>query len=663
MLTLFSVFSDHALYQAESWLTLRGLADAGAVCTAAIRDGDKIFSECSAAVGADGHFSVDLYTPKASYKTYEITVTDGKETVLLHDILFGEFWMASGQSNMELTNRFQPECPEMLEALKGHHIRIFKQEYGAWDKFSIEPEDTTPGKWLTVEDSAELCDVSACATAWALDVIKAFEAEKKEIPVGYLNVSWGGTQLEGWIPLEAMLADAETEAFLRQYGMWSGKENWNKRDDTTWGNLNYQQISAMYNRKIAPVRGARVRGILWYQGEGDCGHEHRSHFYGRLLSMYHDFYKKEFAADEEHFPMLSSLLYPWVYGESGETRMGYVNRAFVDTAVAEPEKFIFCPLADLPPVWGANQGNHPIHPTHKYRLGARMARLSLANAYGAAVQPRAATPVSCERDGGALILKFRDVGSGLSLKANRARPLYIAGADGLYLPADCEILDPDTLKVWHPYLEAPVHCAYCFNSFEPGATLWAGDYPVAPFATDRESTLLHIEAKPFTDFERTSTWEPHSDASGRLDFYYHPIWRSVGASEVCFDDAFVCAGETRSVRVSGSENPFAAAVKSFDYGRLDLENYASMELKLYHRGTLNASLEIVSVSEDGAERTESRPMVRVGDAEHFFGSYSVDLSGIAGKVSEIRFVFSVDDDQHFCYVNIGKIVLVPKKNA
>lgn len=657
MLHLFSVFSDHALFQADAALNLRGKSDASARIEAKIiRDGAEITAGCGTAA-ADGHFSVSLHTPAASLEPCEIRVTDGNDTMVIADILFGELWIASGQSNMELTNVYQPENPAMIGELQSHPIRIFWQEYGNMERFSLEPEEETKGRWLTMDDAEGLRDVSACGTAFVLAVCRGFEQSGKKVPVGFLNVSWGGTILESWIPVNVLLSDKQVSDVLTEHKFWTGAEHYNE-----WNDLNYMQIGAMYMRKIAPVYGVKVRGVIWYQGESNCKCwvGKTGQHYARLLRLYYAHYCREFAADENAFLMISSLLFPWIYGESGETRMSYINQAFIDTAVEAPDKFVFCPISDIPPTWAANRNNCPIHPTNKYRVGARMAALALANIYGSGHQKSAATLVSCTQDGSALIVRFRDVGTGLFLRESHARPLYIAGEDGLYLPADCTILSPDTIRVSHPYLEKPVNCAYCFSSFEHGATLWAGEYPVAPFATDRETEVIHIEAKPFLNPERVSVWEIHNASSSENNVFYRPIWIPDEGCEVCRDEAFVCPGEAYSVRAEGKKNPFAVSVRGSDYARLDMQNYAEMELWLFNCGNLTGSLEFVYRAEDGTERIEVRELHKIGEVENFYDKYSADLSGLDDNAEKLRFVFSLEGDIIVRYVNIGKILLKPK---
>ena len=663
MLQLYPVFSDHALFQCDSTLTLRGTADASTVVAAEILSNQTVIAKGCAESNADGAFSLTLNTPKGSFDVYSIRVCTDDDALILSDIQFGELWIASGQSNMEMSNSHQPECKKMMQDIIGTGIRVYAINYykdGANpEEFSMTPEDDTPGHWMVADGTHNWEGVSACATAFVLDIARKFKEIGKTVPVGFLNVSWGGTPINGWIPLDVLDADEISHAFMEKQGRYPFEEKWN-----TYGGGNFQQPAAMYNRKIAPVRGLKARGVIWYQGENEVGIEWSHRIYANALRVYHKYYTEEFAADKNAFPMISSLIYPWVYGNAGECMRAYVNEAFVETAKEAPDKFIICPLDDLPPVWASNLGNHPIHPAHKYRLGSRMARLALANTYGQAGQKAPATLDSYEIDGNRLILKFADVNTGLYIKNGHIDGLYIAGEDRHYLPAECEILSADTMAVWHPYLENPVHAAYDISSFACGANLWAGELPAAPFATDIQSKeLIRLESMPFLNPDLVSVWETRMNPTQQpLEVYYFPIWKPMCGSEVCQDNAFVniTEGYSNSIRISGSGNPIGAYVSASEYHLLNLQKFSAMELDLYHRGTVNGYLELEYAMENGQKTIVQRPITETDGAAYTFKRYTADLTNLpAGRIAHLRFVFSVEDDQKLYFVNIAKLVLKP----
>ena len=647
MIRLPSVFSSGALFQQNSALTIRGYAD-GAGVTVRLLSGTQLIRETYASVNG-GRFAAELTTPSASLREYTLALTDGDSTLTLEHILFGELWLASGQSNMEFQNASMPGCDAFLRKLDGMPIRFFHQDYprgGGASAFPRTPSDELGGVWGSTADTALLRDISALGTAFLHELSHYF---RNRIPVGILNASWGGTPIIGWLPEEAVQKDAALCAKLEQLGVPAQLQNWNGRGDT-----NYQQPFAQYNCKIAPLLGVRVRGVIWYQGENDCGAEFSARVYRQYLACYHKAYAERFAADALNFMMISSLLYPWTYGASGETNLGYLNQAFIDTAAEQPHKFAFMPIADLPPVWSYHTSNHPIHPANKYDVGYRLALLAETNSYDRGSQRTPATLDSFEKDGSRLILRFKHASSGLYVRGTHIRGMYVAGKDGLYMPAECEILAPDTLAVWHPYLANPENAAYGYASFEEGINLFAGEFPAAPFATEPEKRIV-IEGKPWLDLTRQSLWCECCRANVN-DVFYHPVWQPLGASELCTDSAFTqCGG---SLRISSDDAEFGVSVKAYKYNRLDLQNYAALRIKLFNVHSLDARL---SLDYEGRPEPFELPFVQKEDAGDGWFFYEVPLGELpAGEIRRMSFRFSQPDTPlHF--VNLESPVLIPKQ--
>ena len=643
MITLPSVFSSGALFQQNSTLTVRGYSDGFSVTVRLMLDGRTI--EETTSVVSDGRFEADIHTPAASMQEYCIRLCDGDE-VLLEHVLFGELWLASGQSNMSFVNASMFGCDAYLDTLLGLPIRIFVQNYpegGNQADFPRQPSDALSGSWCGTDNRALMRLASACGTAFLKELTHYF---RDRIPVGILNAAWGGTPMLAWLPEDAVHADPVLFPKVEAYGMLPREEEWNQK-----GEANKNQPYCQYNIKIAPLLGVRVRGVIWYQGESDTGAEFGRRIYKDYLHCYHSLYSERFAADPFNFMMISSLLYPWTYGGNGETNLGVLNQTFIDMAVREPHKFAFVPIGDLPPIWSYQTGNHPIHPCNKYEIGSRMALLAETNSYDRGSQRTPATMMSCERDGSRLLIRFRHASSGLHIHGNRLRGMYVAGRDNLYMAAQGEIVAPDTIAVWHPYLDEPIHAAYGYSSFEEGCNLFAGELPAAPFATDRENRIV-IECKPWLDPSNTRVWGLNPRNSTR-DVFYHPVWHSLGESEVCTDPAFTRTG--LSLRVCSEENVFGAYVKSHPY---NLQNYAALRLHLYNTPELTAELELRYAEGDPVvlpiEKTET-----LGDG---WDAYAVYFDALPeGEITRMTFRFTKSEEHRPYFVNMEGLTLVPRK--
>lgn len=653
MIKLPSVFSSGALYQHNSDLTIYGYTTAGHHVSASIYLQNNVIE--SAETGSDdaGRFEITIKTPGASFTSYNIKIYDNNETIMLENIVFGELWLASGQSNMEMTNIFMTDCDEFLAVLGRCNLRYYAQEYGDPVHFPFEGSDELGGRWSDSADINAIKNISAAGTAFMKEIYTFLNNTGNEVPVGILNVSWGGTPIGGWIPGKELFRNSILKNAIEKYGRLPLPETWD-----TAGELNFQQMSAMYNRKIYPLLGVKIRGILWYQGESDCGGEHILNVYSEYLRCYYSVYKELFAAEKTNFKMISSLLYPWPYGESGETCMGYVNNAFIQCAREYADSFTYATVADLPPVWSYHLNNHPIHPANKYEIGRRLGMLANTCCYGKEGQTVPATLKSVDTEGSFMILNFDNVGNGLRIEGKKARGLYICGPDGIYLPAECEIIASDTLKIHYPFISHPVHAAYAFHSFEPGSNLFAGDFPVAPFKTDW-SRFIKIEAKPWMNTETDAVWV-NAMRGDLLDMFYHAVWQPYLESEICFDTAFTLTG--RSLRIYSDKTEYGVSVKGYFSNRLALSDFEGLRFDLYNTKGLSVSLICEYQNQEGV-RNIFLKAEKIADIKGGWSTWEIQFKfPDHADISKMTFLFSHENNPYL-FVNMESLWLIPKSQS
>lgn len=647
-------FSDGALFQADSQFELSGVCNpvTGVVCTIFDKADTPVFS-AETLSDAEGKFSLCVKTSPASFDEYKISLVCGNEEKTIAGVMFGEVWLASGQSNMELQNAFIVGHEQLFDEIRDKKIRVFHVDYPPeWGAFAFpyEPDTAVHGYWISAGEDEKLMNVSAAGLKFAAEIY-AHLNERKDVPVGILNASWGGTGINAWIPKEYIDGDARVSSALREYGSYPDKESWN-----TKGDLNFQQSCCQFNYKIAPLTGLKFRGVIWYQGEHECWSEFSHKIYADYLRLYHRAYREMFAADET-FMMLSTLIYPWAYTGDSDCFLGHLNSAFVETAVESPDKFAFVPIGDLEPVWSYHRGNHPIHPTHKYEVGRRLARLAIGNVYGGDAQKSPAYLTEWRAEGNKMTLKFASVGNGLYVgdknPKRRAHCLYAAGEDNLYLPAEYRIISSDTLEVWCDGIDEIKNVCYAFQSLDIKCNIFAGEYPVAPFATDMK-TLLTIETHRWYDSSESLCWTNHIH-DDVLDMFYHPMWKPLENSEVCHDTAF-CFDTTASVRVCSDEKTFGCYLSSSPYNRLDLFNYTAVEADFYNAGKTAPSLRLIS--ENGAETVI--PFVKIGGEREGWARYSASLKGIPAGYTK-KMIFSFEDEKNdYHFVNIERVRLITK---
>ena len=685
MLKLPPVFSSGALFLQNAPLTIHGTADADIPVTLTLSDHTAhTVKEVKTTADENGHFSLTFSTPTASCEPYTITLRAADDCHSMENILFGELWLASGQSNMELENAKQPDAESMLSTLSGKMIRVYHVyniDGGSAGMFPYEPDDMTRGTWFDVTDNGCHALISAVGTAFCSHLSDFLNRADKQIPIGFVNACWGGTGIRSWIPRSAYQKEQTLMNRLREYGMYSEADDWN-----THGRDNAGQTSCQYNLKVHGLVGLRFRGILWYQGEFECWDEPYLRLYADSLQVFYQTYRELFASDE-HFPMLCVLLYPFPCTDEGDCYIGYVNQNFVDAAKKDPDHFHFIPTNDLPPIWNFPV-DHPIHPLHKYAVGKRLAVLAENAVYGGEGQKNPAVLDAWERDSHRLLLHFSIPGQPDALKdfggirigehapvfsVQKQRPigLYIAGASGTYVPADCEILSCDTVALSHPGINEPLHAVYAYNSMEEGCNLWAGQFPLGCFRTDdlsrepqKNRPLITVECKPWCNETRDAVWT--CEDAPILDVFYRPVWKAAPGCEVVHDRAFTL--DCGSVRIARSDYPeklpcditVGACVERHPYNRLDFDRYTALHLRMLCAGEASLSLILTHQTDDGKTAETTLPAHKIKNLHHSWAEYRIPMDTIpTGEILSMQFRAEMRQ-AYYPFVNLEGFVLMPK---
>ncbi len=663
MIKLSAIFSDHALYLHSAPLTVRGRATNEEGVELRLCLNGKTVTAVQDRTDENGSFAVTFVTPVASFDSYEMQILCGEDKTVIKDVLFGELWLASGQSNMEMENFTQPECDEILDSMSEMKIRAFSApRYEGGADHPYEPLEFYEGCWRCTDrqEHRELWEkTSATATAWARHLYSFLKENRKEnIPVGFADLSKGGASMQSFL-IKDDIEDKRVYEYLSSTGKIFTEESFNKQ-----GGNNYQQLSAQYNVLIAPTKGIRYRGILWYQGECNLGNEYMRRIYGDMLKQMRTSYKKIFAADNDTFPLIASQIYPWIYTEeSGECRIAYINKAIADLSKKYPREHLYFPVCDLKASFAFEQSNHPIHPTHKYLHGERMALLCENACYSRRVKGVQKLPPYADKvriHDGRMYISFKYTGTGLHIEGHKLRGIYIRSSEGVYTPAESYIVDSKTLCVYHPFIKNPAHVAYAVSDFEHGTNLFAGEFPVTPFATDMKKgeRKLNIEIKNFTNTELDGEVIFNGDTNGIIDCYRQPIfYPAEEGTTLVYDTDFSRSG--RSLRVHGKTNKFGVYVPSRRFHLLDLENYAELRAWLLNTAALTVSL--VLYFDNGKEYTLAAKQLQ--KKRGGWGEYAFDLGDIPeGKIGKMQFAFEIGEENPVSrYVNMDSIALVPKK--
>ncbi len=477
------VISAHGVLQRDRPIHIWGWSEPGA-CVA-VRFHAQTTEGCADRVGA---WSVYLAPEKAGGPfTLEVQEKAGGAEVSIGDLLVGDVWLASGQSNMQMPLKgFGPDTPvrdgaKEIAAAAHPRLRLLLVP----NKGSAYPLDDTPASWTTCTPQTA-ADFSAIAYFFGREI-----SEKEDVPIGLIDTSWGGTPIESWISLGAIGRDAalmplflsrarfaerfaegapeiaaeqRETAEAKRHGKPAPHFPWHPSAEESW-NPGY-----LFNAMIAPFTPFSVRGFLWYQGEANTDPERVALYAHEMRTMIRD-WRERWGEGELPFlyAQISSFNSP---GESwGQLRDE--QRQVLDvrgTAMAV--------TLDV----GA-AGN--VHPPDKQTVGHRLALGARAEAFGEAVEWRGPTPTSWYRDGKGARVWFAHA-EGLHASSGEVRGFEVAGTDGVFHPATARIAG-DSITLTSEAVPEPRTVHYAWSPATDANLVNGAGLPTSTFAERLDS--------------------------------------------------------------------------------------------------------------------------------------------------------------------------------
>jgi sialate O-acetylesterase len=444
-LALASMFSDHMVLQRDMEIPIWGRAEPGAKVTVAL--GDESVETTS---DDNGRWHAHLPSMAAG-GPHEISITSGDHSVKLADVLIGDVWVASGQSNMEWPVSMSDNAEQEVAAANWPQIRFIDVP----NVPSQEPRDAfeTSG-WQAVTPQT-IGGFSAVAYFFARDL-----HQKLGVPIGLVGCNWGGTRMEAWTSREALLTSPTFAPAV-------------KADDAPPANDEEAKFrkeapqhrpAALFNGMTAAVIPYGIRGAIWYQGESNAG-EHAK--YAELSKLMIADWRKRW--DQGDFPFLLVQLAAWAPGGDA---WPYLREAQADTL--EAPNVGMATAVDI---------GHPtdIHPRNKQEVGRRLALAARAVAYGEELVYSGPTYRELAVEGGKARVSFDNVGGGLRVEL---RGFEIAGADGKFVPAKAEIVDGEVV-VSSDQVPEPTQVRYNWSPYTEGNLKNADGLPALPFRSQR----------------------------------------------------------------------------------------------------------------------------------------------------------------------------------
>lgn len=395
-----------------------------------------------------GQWLADVPTFEAAEKQ-KVTITNEYDKLSFADIMIGEVWICSGQSNM----RFAVENTiDVTDALKKPNTKV--RLYNVPQKSSLVPMDDIYDTAWTTTASSSLRSFSAVGYVFG-DKLQ----RELGVPVGLINASYGGTLIESWMPEEEILAD---QMFL------SGLNEAKKKNAQKWKNKPRHNAAAQYNAMVHPYINATVAGVIWYQG---CHNVNTtSEYYDRLLDRFIASWRERFGNPELPFYVVQLAPHTW------EGINGALLREKQAKVANRTDHAVIIPTIDQ------NDRTGDIHPRNKRVVGERLAAAALGEHYGFEVDYRAPQMSSVEREEGQLRVKFSDAEQGLECPDEMIMGFQVSDFKGKYYIAEAKI-EGSEVVVWSEKVASPTNVRYCFDEFE-GNLRCKNGLPVMPFRSD-----------------------------------------------------------------------------------------------------------------------------------------------------------------------------------
>ena len=487
-------FSDHMILQRERAAAIWGKADAGTQVSVAFKG-----KSASAKAGADGKWRAQIETGAADEKGAVLTISAGKDKIEIQDVLVGEVWFASGQSNMFYTMNRSPEYAGLIAESNHPALRMFNAPLVT----AAEDQEDIEGSWKAATPQT-VPDYSAVAFFFA----RKLHLELG-VPVGVIKSAWGGKPVETFTSREALntlpgtkvLVDAMLKdeasfdqakadaAYATKLEQWKAtmaaakgkpevdRKRLPKKPDAPKRPLRTEgRPGVLYAAMIHPFVGYTMRGAIWYQGEGNA--KPGAVPYDQTLPLMINDWRKRWA-DEFSFYYVQLASYHAPSTEPGTPDPWALCQDRMRLVLATTPK---TGMAITNDVGEAND----IHPKNKKDPGERLAHWALAKDYGKELIYSGPLFQSSTVKDGAIRVTFDQSGAGLKSRDGGALKRFeIAGADKVWKWADAKIDGNDAALVSSAEVKSPVAVRYAWAANPEGANLVNSDgLPASVFRTD-----------------------------------------------------------------------------------------------------------------------------------------------------------------------------------
>lgn len=442
--------------------------------------------QATATADKEGRWMLKLEALEAG-GPFDLTVA-GNNTITLHNVLVGEIWVCSGQSNMQWSVRRAANPEQEIAEANYPNIRLFSVPRTV----AYQPRQDIKGSW----------DVCSPETVKAFSAVGYFFGcylhQELDTPIGLIHSSWGGTPAEAWTSRPTLESESEFKPILDRWdqidasypqakekyeqalAQWKqdaenaekeGKPAPRKPRAPTRSDHPHR-AAGLYNSMIAPLIPGVIKGVIWYQGESNAG---RAYQYRKLFPAMIQNWRRDWG--QKDFPFLFVQLANFKKRQPQPSESSWAELREAQLMTLALPKTAMAVIIDI------GEAND-IHPKNKQDVGYRLGLAAHAIAYGADKVYSGPIYESMEVDGDKVRLSFKHIGGGLVIKNGEPlKGFAIAGPDRKFVWADAQI-DSNTVVVWNKEVPNPVAVRYAWAD-NPECNLYnQAGLPASPFRTD-----------------------------------------------------------------------------------------------------------------------------------------------------------------------------------
>ncbi len=481
-----SIFGNHMVLQREQSNPIWGWADPNEVIKVTIHD-----QEVETRAASDGAWKATL-KPLPVGGPYTMHLR-GKNTLVLEDVMVGEVWICSGQSNMQWSVNASND-PD-LEKLSAHYpdIRLVTVPRVG----TQEPQSDFEGQW-------QRCSPDTVGSFSAVGYFFGRQLNQTlNVPIGLINNAWGGSAAEAWVRRDLLEADVRYQPLLERWAKTESDqtllkamsdyeqamETWkldalkargmgediprrpNRPNNALTGN---HRPGNIYNGVLRPTIGYGIRGVIWYQGESNAG---RAYQYRELFPLMIQNWRDVWGQGDFPFYWVQLADFRLEKDQPSDSDWAELREAQTMTRKRLPNtgEAVIIELGEA----------KDIHPKNKEDVGKRLARWALAREYGFDLVHRSPIYASMNRQGSKIVLDIEHIGGGLDLfDVQTPLGFTIAGADQVFQHAQAKILNERQIEVWSESVDQPVAVRYAWADNPVCNVQNKEGLPLTPFRTD-----------------------------------------------------------------------------------------------------------------------------------------------------------------------------------